>query len=233
MSKKFLLATVAVAGVTLGAAAASAADVEPAPAPESASWYVSLFGGAAWLDDVDVNYDYRGDPNDAELESKTGFIVGGAIGTHLFSDDLRVEIEAAYSENKLKTIDFDGPGGDYSIDGKFGILTFMGNLWYDVPLSDEIKPYLGGGAGVAIVDGDFHYNGQDTDAFDSSEVAFAFQLGAGLRWMVSENIALDVGYRFRGIDGPTFDGGDFAGSDKYHTDWFYSHNVIAGVSLGF
>lgn len=231
MNKGLLFAAVAAAGLTLGMAAAKAADIEPTPEP--ASWYVSLFGGATWLDDVDVSYDYNGNPNDAELDSKTGFIVGGAIGTHLFTDDLRVEIEAAYSENKLKQIDFDGPGGQYDISGKFGILTFMGNLWYDIPLSDEIKPYLGGGAGVAIVDGDFHYSGDDADAFNSTEVAFAFQLGAGLRWAVTDNITLDVGYRFRGIDGPTFDGGDFVGSDKYDTDWFYSHNVIAGVSFGF
>ena len=238
--KKQLLMAVAVSTLLLGATSARAADIEPVLDPTV--WYVSLFGGVSWLDNVDIKYDY--DPvDDFEANAKTdsGFIFGGAVGTQII-DDVRVELEVAYSENDVDEIGYFNAGvgtsGDYDADGKFGILTFMANLWYDVPLSDEITPYIGGGAGIAIVDGkesfDDFLGGEDI--FDSSEVAFAFQIGGGLRWHVWENVALDVGYRLRGIDGPDFErNDDLAGvsTSSYRADWMWSHNVIAGVSFGF
>ena len=114
----------------------------------------------------------------------------------------------------------------------------MANLWYDVPLSEELKPYFGGGAGIAIVDGDVGYDPvafpDFSPIFDQSKVAFAFQAGAGLRWRAWENVTLDVGYRLRGIDGPTFDS-EVTGPDltiDYDADWIFSHNIIGGISFG-
>jgi opacity protein-like surface antigen len=238
--KKQLLITAAVGALVMGVSSAKAADIEPVADP--ASWYVSLFGGASWLDDVDLKYDYN-DDNDYEANARTdvGFIIGGAVGTHL-TDDLRVELEVAYSENDVDRIDYfdadDGSRDDYAASGKFGTLTFMANLWYDIPLSEELTPYIGGGAGLAIVDGKESYDDffDGENIFDSSEVAFAFQVGAGLRWQVLENVALDVGYRLRGIDGPDFERNDDltgASTSDYRADWMWSHNVIAGVSFGF
>ncbi|MGE0008820.1 MAG: outer membrane protein [Parvibaculaceae bacterium] len=156
------------------------------------------------------------------------------------TNDLRVELEVAYSENDVKDIDYDAPDGrndTYDGHGQFGIVTFMANLWYDVPLSEELKPYIGGGAGLAIVDADVGYpDSTDFDPiFDDSQVAFAFQVGAGLRWQAWEHVTLDVGYRLRGIDGPKFDGEVdlFQGIDEYNAGWMWSHNVIGGISLGF
>lgn len=221
--KKTLLLTVAAAGMALGLQAASAADMEPVAEP---GWYVTLFGGASFLEDVHTNYDDPG-PYEIDAITDTGFIVGGAIGTHI-SEDLRVELEVAYSENDVDEIEYDGT--EYSGTGDFSILTFMGNLWYDLPLSTELKPYIGGGLGVAIVDAS-NIGYDCCEEYDSSEVAFAFQAGAGLRWMMSENIALDVGYRLRGIDGPTFDNADGTGSN-HDADFMFSHNIIGGISFG-
>jgi opacity protein-like surface antigen len=232
MGKKHLLMAVAAAAMTLGMASAQAADLEPVAAP--AEWYVSLFGGVSFLDDVETDYEFNGSRFTTDAKSDTGFIVGGAIGAHL-TDDLRVELEVAYSENDVDEINFEGYGG-YDAEGTFGILTFMANLWYDIPLSDTLNPYVGGGAGVAIVDGDIAYSPDDGDdsPYDSSEVAFAFQLGAGLRWNAFENITLDIGYRLRGIDGPTFGNSDhFIPSPDYDADMIISHNIIGGISVGF
>ena len=239
MGKKHLLMAAAAGAMALGIAATQAADLEPVVAP--AEWYVSLFGGASWLDDVNTSYTFDGIAGtyQADVETDVGFIVGGAIGTHL-TDDLRVELEVAYSENDVDEIQYTNASNfedTYDGNGKFGILTFMANIWYDVPLSEELKPYVGGGAGIAVVDGDVGYDDFDDydPIFDNSEVAFAFQVGAGLRWQVWENVTLDVGYRLRGIDGPTFDAKEtdpnFDASD-YDTQWMWSHNVIAGVSFG-
>lgn len=244
MKTKELLAAVAVSAMVMGVSTAKAADIEPVAQPD---WYVSLFGGVSWLDDVKTDYNFiaSGGPyttgNKADIDTKTGFIVGGAIGTHLM-DDLRVELEVAYSQNKIDQIDYEseynsGRNNSFDASGKFRIVTFMANLWYDIPLSESVTPYIGGGAGLAIVDGD---PGLDHDSdfdplFKNSEVAFAFQAGAGLRWQAWENVTLDVGYRLRGIDGPDFKSEVTADpwTSDYDADWMFSHNVIAGVSFGF
>jgi opacity protein-like surface antigen len=231
VGKKQLLIAVAAGAMALGMASAQAADVEPVAAP--AVWYVSLFGGASFLDDVETDYEYNGFHNTVDAKTDTGFIVGGAIGTHLM-DDLRVELEVAYSENDADEFNFEDDGG-YDIEGSFGILTFMANLWYDVPLTDTMSPYIGGGAGLAVVDGDITYSpgGDGNTIYDSSEVAFAFQLGAGLRWNAFENITFDLGYRLRGVDGPTFGNTDFPNASNYDADMIISHNIIGGISVGF
>jgi len=235
MGKKLLLATVAAVGLTMGIASAKAADLEPVAEP--LGWYVSLFGGASWLDDVKTDYEDDNIGYGNEADTDVGFIIGGAVGTHL-TEDIRVELEVAYSENDTddEVIFEDADGSHTTYDGHadYSFLTFMGNIWYDIPLSEELKPYVGGGAGVAIVDGEFGYDGEPDDRYDSSEVTFAFQVGAGLRWAVLENVTLDVGYRLRGIDGPDFEHTDVtSGLSDFDADWMWSHNVIAGITFGF
>ena len=229
MGPKLLLTTVAAAALTMGAVPASSADVEPTMVPDS--WYVILFGGVASLENFDVTYEVNGELDDADADvDGSGFILGGAIGTHLM-EDIRVELEASYSESNVDSLDFSSGTDPDPVDGKVEFLTVLANIWYDVPLSDEIKPYIGGGAGVAIVDGDIAYIDGQT-AFDSTEVAFAFQGGGGLRWAVSDHVTLDIGYRFKGVDGPSFSGSDTGASDA-DTDWMFGHNLIGGISLGF
>ncbi|MGE0006918.1 MAG: outer membrane protein [Parvibaculaceae bacterium] len=229
--------TVAGVALAMGVSAAQAADIEPViPAP---SWYVSLFGGVSWLEDVQTPYGHAGEePNyDIDTASDPGFIVGGAVGTHL-AEAVRVEFEVAYSENDVDTLRYSGPfndGTNYDGSGSFAILTFMGNLWYDMPLGETVYPYVGGGAGIAVVDADdvIYDDPAATGAvYDSSEVVFAFQLGAGLRWKAFENVTFDVGYRLRAMDGPTFETSDDNTTD-YEADWIWSHNVVGGVSVGF
>jgi opacity protein-like surface antigen len=233
MGKKQLLIAVAAGAMVLGMASAQAADLEPAAAP--AEWYVSLFGGASFLDEVETDYKYSGDSFTFDAKERdTGFIVGGAIGTHLM-ESLRVELEVAYSENDFDEVNFEDGFGAYDVEGSYDALTFMANLWYDIPLSDSLSPYVGGGAGLAIVDGEMTYQPDDGDdtAYDSTEVAFAFQLGAGLRWAAFENITFDLGYRLRGIDGPSFGNSDFPNASDYDAGWIITHNIIGGVSVGF
>jgi opacity protein-like surface antigen len=238
---KQLFMAVAASALVLGVSSARAADIEPVVQPPE--WYVSLFGGLSWLDDVKTHYKYIGYEDDGtyhnSIQTDTGFIVGGALGTHL-TDDLRAEIEAAYSENDVHKIKYDAPdgrNGSYDGHGHFGTLTFMANLWYDVPLSETVKPYIGGGAGVAIVDGKVGYNDSASfdPIFDDSSLEFAFQLGAGLRWQAWENVTLDIGYRLRGVDGPSFNSKTtaFQGTTDYDANWMWSHNLIAGISFGF
>jgi opacity protein-like surface antigen len=83
------------------------------------------------------------------------------------------------------------------------------------------SPYVGGGLGVGFVNVDIDsIEGIDLDA-SSDETGFAYQVGGGLMWSVSDNMALDLGYRYRGV-----------ALDDYDQS-LTSHNVLLGVNFGF
>jgi len=225
--KKTLLAACAVAALSLFAANAQAADVT-APAPEENGFYVSLFGGASFLDDVETDF-YSGG---YELNTKTGYIVGGAIGMRIW-DPLRAEVELSYSRWNADDADFHGfkgPDGTYSADGHVSATYLLANLWYDIGTDTSFTPYVGGGAGVGWADADTTFE-DFPFGYGDGEAGFAFQLGAGVKFDVTEHIALDVGYRFKGILDVDFDDSD--GEGVYKNADLYSHNVQAGVTFGF
>src|SRR5262245_42614755 len=144
--KKRLLAATAIAALTVFVSTTDAADVIEAPA--ESIFYVSLFGGASFLEDVDTNYDGNGE--EYSVETKTGYIVGGAIGARIW-DPLRAEIELSYS--RWNGDEYSSSGGDSgSVDGHIEAAYLLGNLWFDLNMDSAFTPYVGGGAGIAFVD---------------------------------------------------------------------------------
>ena len=67
--------------------------------------------------------------------------------------------------------------------------TLTGNLYFDIPTDMMVTPYLGAGAGYGwgSVDG-----GKDKDG-----MAYALMAGAAIG--ITDNLDLDVGYRFRDV----------------------------------
>jgi opacity protein-like surface antigen len=229
MIKKALLAASATVALNLFIASARAADVA---VPEDHGFYVSLFAGASFLDDVDTNVSLTGYDYGYSVDTKTGYIVGGALGMRIW-DPLRAEVELSYARWKAKSYDYQF--GDFRTNGDasghLSATYLLGNLWIDIPTHSGFTPYVGGGAGVAWVDADTSFNGQPL-GYGDGEAGFAFQLGAGVKLDITEEVALDVGYRYKGILDVDFEdaGGapdDFKGGD------LYSHNVQAGVVFKF
>ena len=84
-----------------------------------------------------------------------------------------------------------------------------------------ISPYLGGGLGVGFVNVDVDsISGVSLDASDS-ETGFAYQVGGGLMWGLTDDVALDLGYRYRGVMVDDYD------------QSLTSHNVLLGINFGF
>ena len=224
--KKSLLAATAILALNLFAIEARAADVT-----EVGGWnfYVSLFGGVSFLDDVDTEVSLTGYNYDYSVDTKTGYLLGGAIGMRIW-DPLRAEVELSYARWKAKSYDYQGTLS-YDANGHLSAAYLLGNLWVDIPTQSAFTPYVGGGAGVAWVDADTSFNGTPL-GYGDGEVGFAFQLGAGVKVDLTDWVALDVGYRFKGVLDIDFEdaGGapaDFEGGD------LYSHNVQAGINFGF
>jgi len=162
----------------------------------------------------------------ADFDADAGYVFGGAVG-YGFDNGFSVELEAAYRRNKL---DIKGvgilaylytlPGGttgtksgpSASLDGTDGHLeatSLMANAWYEFDTGTEVRPFVGGGVGIAWVDvHDIVEIGFATKLGTSfysvgvhgDDSGFAWQLGGGLNWEVSPGKDLTVEYRY--FNGP-------------------------------
>jgi opacity protein-like surface antigen len=226
--------------------AASAADVDYAPEPAGPSWYVSVFGGWSLPDDIDLDFEtapVSGTAVDfsADVDLDNGFLAGVAVGAH-FADWLRGEVEVsghwhdAGGEAQLAI----GAGSTtYDVDGDAHALFVLANLWLELPIDEAIRPYVGGGIGIGRLD--LELEGTTPSAtvgiVDDSSWGFAFQLGAGVAFDITDNLAVDVGYRFKRIHDAEFeldadvtnDPLEAAEADVDYT----SHNVLLGLRIGF
>lgn len=135
---------------------------------------------------------------------------GGAAGVAVerWNGLLRLEVEgrgrddvtAAFAESL-------GPFGaaDFRWAANDGWSALV-NVWRDFTVTDQVDLYFGGGVGGGgyryALDADISLFGAPliTAASRAQVAAFAWQLGGGAVWNVSERLAFDVGYRFFSID---------------------------------
>ncbi|MEM9418407.1 MAG: outer membrane beta-barrel protein [Planctomycetota bacterium] len=167
-----------------------------------------------------TDYDIRSNEltassNEAVFELDSGMAYTGAIGGYL--GQARIEFEVGWRDPEVEAFTPDALG--FSTDGELEFLTFMGNIFYDIPTgAPGLDIYLGAGAGLAWISGDFEFTppvtvtnlgpGPDatTDKFDSNFSTFAYQFMAGLSLDVTDDLTFYSGYRFRGFTEVTDDG---------------------------
>lgn len=149
------------------------------------------------------------------LEHDDGFGFAAALGAAAPTGG-RVEIEAAFRTNDLARICAPACA---DVDGRTESLSLLVNALYDLPLGIPLRPYLGVGAGAALVSFD-----SAAVPADGDDVVFAYQFLAGLGWQVSRTLTLVGGYRYFATTDATVDGLDVD---------YRSHNIEAGVRIGF
>jgi opacity protein-like surface antigen len=219
--RKLLLGAVASTALCLGAMQASAADIiEPVPEPMGWSWYVSVFGG--WSFSAEAEVEYSGEDYDVELDD--GFTAGVAVGAHI-NEWLRGELEVS---GNWHDVDGDDTVIGTTVEGDVDAIFALANLWIDLPVGDVLRPYVGGGIGFGRLNAELDTTG-GSEVVDDSDWGFAYQLGAGVAFDFAENIAFDVGYRFKGIANADL---ETTGGSEGEVD-YHSHNIIAGVRIGF
>lgn len=189
-------------------------------------WYLSVFAGGVWDafvtaedDTVDV------DTDDVEIDTELGWLLGAAVGTKLF-DNVRGEIELSGASRDL-TGATEGDA-EFDVTGSVTTAYLLGNLWFDFDNGSGFTPYVGGGLGLGYI----HAEADTTEgvaALDADGYGFAYQLGAGVKFDVASNVALDLGYRFKGIAGAEISG---EGTEDVAAD-VGSHVVQVGLTFGF
>lgn len=148
--------------------------------------YLSGLGGANWL--------LLPPSLVAGGATSTGYAVGGGIGYDFVG--FRAGLEGVYRNNRV------------------GQLSAMANVLYDFAPGDSLTPYVGLGAGVAIVDGD--------SALGSTQ--FAYQGTAGIAWNTDKQIRLSLEGRYFGTTNPAINNRSWGNADI---------GILAGVHVKF
>lgn len=81
------------------------------------------------------------------------------------------------------------------------VTTLLTSFYYDYHNETNFVPYIGAGVGLAFVYGGFDYQakvaGEEFRASGSQTfINFVWTVGSGISWQISDQIAIDLGYRY-------------------------------------
>lgn len=144
-------------------------------------------------------------PQNQSVSYDTGVAADGALG-YAFDKYFSLDFESGYIWAQLDNV----PG--YIVhDSSIGNVPLLANATLSLPIPHtNIVPYLGAGVGgaVAVFDARDFSNQVGTqfvtvDGSDS-EAVFAYQAFAGVRFLLTPNLSLGVGYKYFATGNPTF-----------------------------
>ncbi len=153
--------------------------------------YCSIFGGWNLLDD------YNGEqaaPPTLRGTFSDGWAIGGAIGRRI-NRAIRAELELTFRSNTGDQWMVGGAAGNWS--GHVFSYSGMANVYHDFDRFNVagIRPYVGAGIGLAIVDGDLE---TAATSIDIDGAAFAYQFIVGGSKSLNRSVDLFAEYRYFG-----------------------------------
>jgi opacity protein-like surface antigen len=197
-------------------------------------WYLSVFGGWSHAKDQSPDFTYSAATTFyVDLELDDGFTAGIALGAQI-NEWLRGEVELSGNWHDAEgAIGTAVPPTSTTLEGDETALFALANLWFEVPIGlGPLRPYAGGGVGFGHLDLDIETSG-GSSLFDDSDWGFAWQLGAGVAFDVSESIAIDLGYRYKRIENVDIEvHDDYVSGSEAEKD-YKSHNFLVGLRFGF
>ena len=164
-----------------------------------------------------------------EIGFKDDLVLAGLVGYSL-NDNFRVEGEVAYQENDLKSLGMGGIEINADMIGDFRgettNLSWLLNGYYDFTPNGNFRPYLTAGIGMSKVNIEFRLEDPSFGVIGAADndSTMTYHLGAGMGYMITDNITLDLRYRYLMLDDPTFDN---ASMD------YASHNITGGIRISF
>jgi opacity protein-like surface antigen len=236
----------------LAIAVALSSTVLATPAlARNGAWYVGGDFGAAIVEDIGYDFGLQpvvpggGGASQIVTNHEYGYDAALFVGYDL--GGFRIEAEVAYKRARVDDIETTlrlpgaagAPvvvGGVITPDiypaggGRSSALSFMINGLLDFGDDDGVSGFVGGGVGLARVD----YNNirafsNQGAAIDDSDTRFAWQVVAGLRQAISDNVDITVRYRFFNAD--NIRTVDFRGFESESR--FRSHSLLGGITFNF
>lgn len=122
--------------------------------------------------------------------------IGAAVGYDFYQASgipVRLDLEYFYRFESEK----DYIGGVKGRETKFNWQTIMANIYYDFRNNTQLTPFVNGGLGLAYTS----IKGKALGApLSDSSSDFAWSLGAGISYAITDNLAMDISYRYIGVD---------------------------------
>ncbi|WP_419176871.1 outer membrane protein [Desulfosediminicola sp.] len=196
---------------------------------EAAKLYVSGHLGAAFADDSDWGIPSELDKGmSIAFEYDAGWSGLAAVGYEF--EKFRFEAEFGYQGNGLDAISLthNGESRSQSMSGDLNLLTLMVNGYYSFINSSKFTPYVTMGLGAAYVEMKDLVPSSSEDKMNFYDTVFAYQFGAGVEYGVSEQLFLDLRYRYLATSDVAL------GDIEEEIDMeFASHNIYAGLRYQF
>jgi OOP family OmpA-OmpF porin len=206
------------------------------------AWYVGGEFGAMIVEDMDI--DSATKDNMITINHEYGYDGGMFVGYDL--GGFRLEAEVSYKKadlsgfTNLVVLPGEGPatfpGGRDFAGGSTSALSFMLNGMLDFGDDDGIQGFVGGGVGMARV----KFNNQrvfanSTPFLDDSDSRLAWQLFAGVRQAITDNIDVTVKYRFFNVPDIKVVAvtGGAGGTSQDVSTRFRSHSLLGGITFNF
>lgn len=226
-------------------ASALALVASPAAARDGA-WYVGGEFGAMIVEDVEFDFGGGGTlpgNDDAHVVLDHDYGLDGALFVGYDLGAFRLEAEVAYKRASVDEIESvialpgssggSPPPAQTVIDaggGHTSALSFMLNGMLDFGDDDGFSGFVGGGAGRARIDFSRIRAFDDAPAYiDDGDSRFAWQIVAGVRRAISDNVDVTLRYRFFNVADITVpDYGGFDGKSGLRT-----HSLLAGLTFNF
>lgn len=232
-------------------ALATTALAGPAFARDGA-WYAGVEGGAMLVEDID--FDLRTSTgaqvnNAVNIDHEPGFDVGAVLGYDFGA--FRVEAEVAYRDANLDAVRVGngvppvdvaastlapGTAGTYeAADGNTRAWSAMLNALLD--FGGDESPwggFVGGGVGIARVKSSEYQLAKFGPAFlDDRDTSFAWQLIAGVRRALTQNVDVGLKYRFFNVQNHRIWETDFGGRATEWDGRVRTHSLLATVTYNF
>ena len=191
-----------------------------APVYSAEGLYVSGNGGFATASDSDLT-DSTVPGVTVNTEFDTGLTLGAALGYNF--NRFRVEGEISYQKNDVDKIGAQGVSFDAT--GNATALSFLINGYYDFVNRSAFTPYISAGLGFAQVEfNDLNISVSGFPCSSDEDTLFAYQIGIGVGYAVTEKVIIDVKYRYFGTEDSEYD------TTKAE---FASNNFLIGVRVNF
>jgi opacity protein-like surface antigen len=197
------------------------------PAWISSGWYVrgDLGWRAGLIGRAESAPGFR-DPSDNKLGK--GLTAGGGVG--IKSSFLRTDVTIDYALPVKYTGTIAAPD---DVSAKIQSLNFLFNGYLDLGTWYRLTPYLGAGAGTALVKvNDYHSTAAPPFAGnpDHNQWNFAWAGMAGVAWKVAPNLLIDFGYRYLNV-GDARSGRDALGAMTFKD--VAGHEIRVGLRWSF
>jgi opacity protein-like surface antigen len=163
----------------------------PAQAQSSRLYFAGYLGLNTYND---VKFTESATPGSGQLDPDNGLSYAGALGIRL-SRAFRFEGEYSYTKSDFSSMELAG-GGIFNAGGETTSKILFANLYYDLDIPWAVQPYIGAGLGYGWHSGEINGGPGGLSNASGDDAGFMYNVGAGLKYRTSDDLAFTAGYRY-------------------------------------